>query len=300
MTLSIIVPIYNAAKTLDRCIESLTRQTGVTLEIILVDDGSTDESPRLCEVWARRSKAIRAIHRPNGGLSEARNIGITAAQGDYLTFVDADDYVADDTYRRVLQTAEADADIIEFPVWKEMPDGRVEKTSWGEDVYFDKKKYWLTTAAYRHTYACNKIYRRYLFEQVRFPKGRIFEDAYTYPLLLERAKMVQTCQVGVYHYTHNGAGITAKAKGEDIEQLLKTQCNTLSALCDDDYYLYLLNLQITVYQLTKRAPLLPDRKVCLNGKRPFKILLKAIMVDTFGVQTTCRMFHLFQSRSLCR
>ena len=91
--ISIIVPVYNVQKSLNRCIKSLVAQTYPMLEIILVDDGSTDESGRLCDDWIARDSRVKVIHKSNGGLSDARNAGIDASHGDYLSFVDSDDYV---------------------------------------------------------------------------------------------------------------------------------------------------------------------------------------------------------------
>ncbi|MCH5320896.1 MAG: glycosyltransferase, partial [Eubacterium sp.] len=90
---SIIVPVYNVEKYLNRCVESIVKQTYTNLEIILVDDGSPDNCPAMCDAWAERDSRIKVIHKENGGVSSARNIGIDNADGDYISFVDSDDYV---------------------------------------------------------------------------------------------------------------------------------------------------------------------------------------------------------------
>ena len=96
--ISIVVPVYNVEEDLGRCVESLVQQTLKEIQIVLVDDGSTDSSGRLCDDWARRDTRIRVVHKPNGGLSSARNAGIEVAEGDYLGFVDSDDFVEPDMY----------------------------------------------------------------------------------------------------------------------------------------------------------------------------------------------------------
>ena len=110
--ISVVVPVYKVENYLDRCVESLLAQTYQNLEIILVDDGSPDSCPALCDEWGKRDEHIVVIHKPNGGLSDARNAGVLAAHGDYIGFVDSDDYVAPDMYESLYaHLVEADADV---------------------------------------------------------------------------------------------------------------------------------------------------------------------------------------------
>ena len=98
MRLSIVIPVYRVEQTLERCLESILRQPPADCEVILVDDGSPDACPRLCDEWAERDPHIRVAHQANAGLSAARNTGIKMATGDYITFVDSDDFVGDNTF----------------------------------------------------------------------------------------------------------------------------------------------------------------------------------------------------------
>ncbi len=102
---SVIVPIYNAEKYLNKCLESIIGQTYKNLEIILVDDGSSDNSPTICDAWAQIDSRIRVIHKKNGGVSSARNAGIDLAQGDYIGFVDADDWIEPNMYEVLINNA---------------------------------------------------------------------------------------------------------------------------------------------------------------------------------------------------
>ena len=102
MKLSVIVPVYQVEATLDRCVASIVGQTFSDLEVILVDDGSSDRSPQLCDEWAAKDSRVRVIHKTNGGLSDARNAGLDVATGDFVTFVDSDDYLESDNYQHVL------------------------------------------------------------------------------------------------------------------------------------------------------------------------------------------------------
>ena len=100
---SVIVPVFNVEKYLDKCIESLIKQKLKDIEIILVDDGSTDLSGKICDEWKTRDSRIQVIHKKNGGLSDARNVGVELAKGKYIGFVDSDDYVSDDMFQILYQ-----------------------------------------------------------------------------------------------------------------------------------------------------------------------------------------------------
>ena len=100
--ISVVVPVYKVEKYLDECVQSIVNQTHRNLEIILVDDGSPDRCPQLCDEWAEKDSRIRVIHQKNGGLSAARNAGLDVAKGDYIGFVDSDDYIAPDMYEQLL------------------------------------------------------------------------------------------------------------------------------------------------------------------------------------------------------
>ena len=96
--ISVIIPVYKVEEYLENCIQSVIKQTVSDLEIILVDDGSPDQCPEICDLWADKDSRIKVIHKENGGLSDARNAGLDIAQGEYLSFVDSDDWIAPDMY----------------------------------------------------------------------------------------------------------------------------------------------------------------------------------------------------------
>lgn len=115
--ISVIVPVYNVERYLDQCMDSLVRQSYINLEIVVVDDGSTDSSGKKCDAWAERDSRIRVIHQANKGLAGARNAGLDVARGDYIGFVDSDDYTLPDmfsTMMRNMQESEADLSIISY------------------------------------------------------------------------------------------------------------------------------------------------------------------------------------------
>ena len=287
--LSVIIPVYRVADTLDRCVESVVNQRVDEMEVILVDDGSPDQCPAKCDLWAEKDARIRVIHKENGGLSDARNAGIEIARGEYITFVDSDDYLGTDTLAPLLAMAE-DADIVEYSI--------SDRLTLPECTYQDMSEYWLKGQAYNHTFAWNKIYRSKLFETVRFPKGKVFEDAYTLPLLLKQAQKVKTTAHGFYHYCWNPQGITATATGEQLRQLLEAHLTNQMPV-DDACYLYLLNIQIDVCEQTTDEPILTPRKVnttLFYGATK----LKAIANNILGIKQLCsiiRFVHLFKKPS---
>ncbi len=297
MKLSIVIPVYRVEATLERCLQSVTGQNYPDFEVILVDDGSPDRCPQLCDDWAERDNRVRVIHKENGGLSDARNAGIDAAQGDFLTFVDSDDFLNVDTYAQVMPLAE-DADIVEFPLYWHFGASEQKVLTFGNKVYDDMRRYWLDGRAYAHTYAWNKIYRRRLFDGVRFPKDRVFEDVATLPLLLERATRVVTTDKGLYYYRMNREGITGRAEGRELTMLLESHLPVIDRWYDARYYMHVLNIQLDVCRLTRQAPLLPSLSVSpLAAGLSLKSRCKAVFLNILGIDNLCKLNTTISSTS---
>ncbi len=224
MLLTVIIPVYKTEQTLDRCIESvLSQDVPGGMEVILVDDGSPDNCPALCDAWAERDSRIRVVHQQNRGLGAARNAGLDIATGDYVTFIDSDDYLAADTFQHLMQRLEEqpDVDILEYEL-KQTKEGENDLTL-TDKVYPDARLYWLQTRAWWHSYACNKIYRRNLFDVVRYADDRFCEDMLMLVQLLEQQPVVATAHLGAYVYVWNDSGLTANATAKKIRELLETQ-----------------------------------------------------------------------------
>ena len=187
--LTVIIPVYKTFSTIDRCIGSVVGQDYRHLEIILVDDGSPDGCPAKCDEWAARDSRIRVIHKPNGGLGDARNSGLDAMNGSYVTFVDSDDFMAAGTLRALMDTLSAhpEYDILEYGVCRFYGSPKQEMLAFADGEYRNIDDYWLEARAYAHAYMWNKVFRRALFDSVRFPPRRAFEDIFTLPQLLGRA-----------------------------------------------------------------------------------------------------------------
>lgn len=291
IVLSIIIPIYRVEQWLNRCVESVLKQDCDDMEVILIDDGSPDNCPAMCDKWAKLDKRIRVIHKANGGLSDARNVGIDAARGECITFVDSDDFLAPNTLGIVLDEMPSYCDIIEYPVIKFYGSQKQERMALEQRIYTDMKEYWLAGKAYTHAYAWNKIYRRRLFKdgRINFPTGRVFEDVYILPLLLKAATCVITTDKGLYYYCANPNSITMTANGKALSQLLDGHLKHCDVTADDEYYMHVLNIQMDVYEQTGDEPRLPNFKIKHLSRLKGKFKLKAIVLNVLGVKRICRL-----------
>ena len=202
MKLSIIIPVYRVETYLDFCLKSIVQQNVDDCEVILVNDGSPDRSGDICDEWCRKNRNFQVIHcAQNKGLSAARNKGIEKAHGEYITFIDSDDYLSPNTLKSNLELLEKapDVDVLEYPVCVEH--GAESSYHYvpgkGEVVSFPE---WMTRKGYMHSYAWNKLYRRTLWEKKRFPEGKLFEDVYTIPFILQQAGHILRSNRGLYYY----------------------------------------------------------------------------------------------------
>ena len=294
MKLSIIIPVYRVEDTLDKCVESVLKQDYDDMDIILVDDGSPDDCPQKCDDWAKKDTRIRVIHKANGGLSDARNTALDIVHGDYITFVDSDDFISLSTYGPLMDTLSKrqDIDILEYPVFINYRSPKQRKLDFTEETVYDNiSDYWYKGQAYLHSYACNKIYRASLFEEIRYPKGIVFEDIHTLPLLLKKAKTIMTTGKGLYYYSQNPSGITATADGNALRMLLQPHVEIIkdSNFLDRNfqtYYLHVLNIQMDVFEQAGDDPILPQIHLnpqYFNGKQQFK----AVALNILGIKRLC-------------
>ena len=222
--LTIIVPVYNMQDTLDKCVQSIVPQSFTDWEMVLVDDGSTDKSGAMCDDWAKRDMRIVVIHKENGGLSDARNVGMDTARGEYITFVDSDDYVNDGTYETLMQllSGHKDVGIMEYSM--ESIGYKRLYLNYSDEIYDDAWSYWHGAMAWNHAYMCNKIFRRDMFEGIRFQQGRKFEDLIILPQILKKKnpKVATSSFVG-YNYVYRDNSINNKLTAYNIFQALRAE-----------------------------------------------------------------------------
>lgn len=230
--LSVIVPVYNAESFLSRCLDSLLRQTYPHLEIICVNDGSTDGSAVILDEYAAKDSRVKVMHQENAGVSVARNRGLDAATGEFATFVDADDWVEPDAYEKSVPCMESDVDLVCFGG---LVDGDVElklKKNMQEYCCLKYSGKQIVSACIPHTdvYVWNKIFRKYLIEKyaISFPVGiACGEDAafyFSYAAVVGNAYYLPE---GLYHYVQHGESAMARfrertARGLDHLRVLES------------------------------------------------------------------------------
>ena len=213
--ISIIVPIYNVEQYLKRCVNSLINQTYRNLEIILVDDGSPDKCPQICDEYAAIDSRVKVLHKPNGGLSDARNKGLDIATGDYIMFVDSDDWIEINTCKDIITYIYTqNADVVVFGLNSVYDTGKIVKTKKGLIGCVEKEEC-LKYMIYRimdggvFNYVCNKIFSAQLFDGLRFPLGRLAEDqGFTYKLI-HKANKIYVTDKPLYNYYQRSDSISS-------------------------------------------------------------------------------------------
>lgn len=214
--ISVIVPVYNVEKYLKRCLDSIRKQTYSNIEILLIDDGSTDQSGRICDEFAKLDSRVRVLHKNNGGLSDARNVGIEEAKGEYITFVDSDDYVDEDLIEylyKMIERTHTEMSICTNRLYHEKTrkfqigadDGKNEVLTAHESIkrLLYGRNFWVSAWA--------KLYKKDLFLNIRYPKGKLYEDtAVTYKLILKAGRVAygRSCK---YTYCVRNNSITRSA-----------------------------------------------------------------------------------------
>ena len=264
---SLIVPIFNVEEFLKVCLDSIVNQTYKDLEIILVDDGSPDGCPQICDEYALKDSRIKVIHKDNGGLMSARQAGLRVATGDYVGFVDGDDYIEPDMYEKIANVIEKHSpDMVACNFFLDYSDKSVKSEQILNREYYSREElekeifpYMLYNPPYYRfgVYPCcwAKVFKRELLEQVLFgitSKIKIGEDAaFTYPCLL-KASSLAFVESSLYHYRVNDVSMT-KAYDKNLENTINIPIKILSnafsgeasLLSQIDYYrLYMFEFVI--------------------------------------------------------
>lgn len=218
--ISVIVPIYNVERYLCCCLDSIVKQTYKNIEVILVDDGSPDSCPQICDRYAKIDGRIKVVHQQNGGLAHARNVGIANSRGEYVTFVDSDDVVALNYVECLFQSvceSGADISIATFHTFENDCDLSDCNASIENFTDVSKKeairRYSSINANVSMPFisACNKLYNKRLFEKILFPKGKLYEDAFTTYKLIDNAKKIIFTSSKLYFYRINPNSILGQA-----------------------------------------------------------------------------------------
>ncbi len=228
--ISIIVPVYNTEKYLSKCFESIENQQVENLEVVVVNDGSSDNSEKIIENYQNKSLNIKYIKKKNGGLSDARNCGIKAATGDYICFIDSDDYISNELLSNLQKYMCKDYDLIKYKMVKvdemgneiEMIDGPIFENKTGEEAFnelYGKDK--MLDPAWLY------VYKKSFWDENNFeyPVGKMHEDFALTALIMLKAKKVASCNIYGYYYVQSSNSIT---RGNEQEKILKRLMDLLA------------------------------------------------------------------------
>lgn len=224
MKLSVIVPVYNTEKYIEKCLDSLVNQTLKEMEIIVINDGSTDHSKEIIEKYQKKYKQLRSYHLENKGVSYARNFGITKAQGKYITFLDSDDYIDENLYEQMLKQ---DADVIECDfIWE-----------YERKKVYDYRNQNIHSLLGMRAVVWNRLYRRELFEKhdLTFPYGLYYEDVEFCYRLFPYIKTFAYVPNVYVHYVQREGSITSQ-KSQKLRDIYKVLENTIEYYKKNNFY----------------------------------------------------------------
>ncbi len=249
--ISVIVPIYNVEMFLPKCIDSIITQTYKNIEIILVNDGSTDGSGNICDEYANKYDNITVVHKKNGGLSSARNAGIEIACGDYLAFIDSDDYIAPEMLELLYATIlndNSDMAICGYICVNE----KGEEVSPGKNVsdeVLTREKAYEKLCEHNNTgyiIACNKLYKKKIFNDIRYPLGKMHEDEFVIHHVFNKCDKISCIQKVLYFYLQRQGSIMKKNNIKNLD-------GTEAVLDRTEYFIKIGMSSDKVYVSLKKA-----------------------------------------------
>lgn len=315
MRLSVVIPVYNVERYLERCVQSVLAQDIDDCEVLLIDDGSTDRSGELCDALQRRYGCVSVVHQPNGGLSAARNSGIDRARGEYITFVDSDDELCPDTLKGNLDflIAHPEVDMLEYPVEVHAESaGAYMLTFPDETQQANLFADWIRREGYLHCYACNKIYRKRLWHSLRFPVGQYFEDVAVMPDIIRQCHCIHYSSRGCYRYIMHPGTITTVYSYARLRQFFEATHRLYLDIKDNEscrthtlrLWISCLNRLIDMgrcndadeagYACAVRdaESNRPPYSALLRGAPDVATRLKLLPLPLLGLRTYCRLYAL--------
>ena len=314
--ISIIVPVYNVEAYLAKCVDSILAQTYTNLEIILVNDGSSDGCGRICDEYAKQDKRIKVIHKQNGGLSDARNVAIDVATGEFITFIDSDDYVTDDyimTLYSLIEKYECKVSIALYNTFVEGSKPKVVNRVYREDCQTNIKA--IEEMFYQEKYdtaSWAKLYHSSLFATgIRYPKGIVYEDLATTYLLIFQSDKVAFCNRRIYNYllrrdSIEGSSFSSKKMDSALKvcELMESHLDILGKVMQAyqcrmmSFFFHLLLKMPDGYEhrnmLYKRIKAIRWSVLCNSRAR--KKARVASLLSYLGLGSVKSVFHLIDKR----
>ena len=300
--ISIIVPVYNVEKELDRCVQSLIHQTYERIEIILVDDGSPDSCPKLCDEYAKQDCRIKVIHKQNGGLSEARNVGLNMAKGTYVLYVDSDDYIQLDACENLVKGFIDDVDFV-VGACKEIYKDNIsyqKHTNIKPETVYNAKEFVIKSIKNFEWYApawLNLYKREFLLKNNLFYKvGYLYEDIEMLPRLFLAASKVSYIDYPFYNYViRENSIMTSMNTPQKVKMTLDIYNEwmmTIHDLVDSEYQRWLYGILIKLYMKDARTKKINGWKIkgmdfgfamkyALNLREKMKVLYFSITPNLY-------------------
>ncbi len=258
--ISVIVPVYNVEEYLSECVESILAQSFEQFELILVDDGSSDNGGKICDDYKEKDSRIRVVHKKNGGLSDARNKGIDLARGEFITFIDSDDIVYKDYLKYLYDASQKyDADIVQGQITSRFEElGAVGKDRHQQEFdvrIFSGEEAIRDYLTYRTHYSNStfKLIKRVLFEGVRFPVGKLSEDEYTtYKLVLKSKRDVCLPKYIYYYRLREGSIVRSYSLNrfkvcDELPELIKKDVLQAGYTCQAELDYKNMRIQLKIY-----------------------------------------------------
>ena len=314
--ISIIVPVYNVETYLAKCVDSILAQTYTNLEIFLVNDGSSDCCGKLCDEYAKEDKRIKVTHKKNGGLSDARNVAIDVTTGEFITFIDSDDYVTDDyimTLYSLIEKYECKVSIALYNTFVEGSKPKVVNRVYREDCQTNIKA--IEEMFYQEKYdtaSWAKLYHSSLFATgIRYPKGIVYEDLATTYLLIFQSDKVAFCNRRIYNYllrrdSIEGSSFSSKKMDSALKvcELMESHLDILGKVMQAyqcrmmSFFFHLLLKMPDGYEqrnmLYKRIKAIRWSVLCNSRAR--KKARVASLLSYFGLGVVKGVFHLIDRR----
>ena len=300
--ISIIIPVYNAEIYLNKCIKSITEQTYKNLEIILVNDGSTDSSGKICDEWKEKDNRIKVIHQQNKGVSTARNTGLENSTGEWITFSDNDDYMDSDLIENLYRSAiKRNADISVGGFWIQTFLGEIYYATDEEFVTDSEEMIERLYTGKEQTFVWWKLFKIYLFDDISFPDGKVGEDMAVLYKLLDKAEIISNIDKAGYHWLQRGSSLGHKKFNKDklaviefiedaeklvenkypriypkIEHFVISELSNYAVLCN-------MNKMKNEYNILRKKIRLRIPKNLHNSKVFLRIKIKGILIGYLGL-----------------
>lgn len=302
MELSIIVPVYNVEPYLRRCIDSILSQTFVDFELILVDDGSPDECPAICDEYAKKDSRVKVVHKKNGGISDARNVGLDNAVGRYIGFVDSDDWIDKDMYETLMSMAvKHQADIVSIGIrnydyqeklidmWPELTEDNVySRTNFIDNLYPNIRRI-LTPSL------CNKIFKSNTIKHLRFFPGIIHEDELVQIRYLDASDTIAVSCKHCYNYRSQRAGSHLNAKyskkNYGLLDVVEEQLKYYTARKNNDQIQYIIAKYISIFLRNYFAVYLYHKEL-KDSFGVYKSRFLRLLPRALACRKACRMIKL--------